>query len=663
MHAPQTGRRRLALVTLAGVVALASAGDRGVTGWAALTVADPVLALELDPGAVAGSEAAFPRARSLTPIHWLRGVVSHADRIATGVWPVDPSADPARDRALWHSGRFLEIPGFRAWPVPATPDWAEDPYANPTWTFWYQSLTWLAPLVEASVPGPPADWETVVHYLMSWIHESGEPTEFDEGPWYDHAVALRTDAMVALWSGGLGAHLEDWQFRAFVHALATHGRVLRSFLDDPRWRGHNHGMFHAIALYNLARAFPWLTDAPEWRTSARERIRALMGEMVDTAEGVSLEQSFAYQFVALDLLWRANDWLASVGDGPAELERMTLARMARVSAVMLDPMGTLPAIGDTEVGARPDLRPLLDPALAGPEVRYVLTHGTEGEQPPDAVFLERAGYAIFRPSYASGSSWSRDAQVVVDAGPTVDHHGHQDALNTVFTADGMHILTDPGGPYIYTYPERQSFLSSAAHNGIVVDGLDYDDAHGAGDTTWSQAEDTTGHSVLTAWHHKNPDALLARSVVLVKPTMLIVLDRMSPTDGADHAYRARFQIGPGIVRDHAADGLRFLGAGGGAFRMAFASSAARLDVAPDGVGRVTTGPALAVPAPTVDVSFRGGAAWLLTVVDPSGSDAVPCIEETHAGDRTILTIQNGSVTVGLSFSPGAGPVLVAATGF
>jgi len=219
MRAPQTGLRRLALATLVGVVALAPAGDRGVTGWAALTAADPAFAHELDPSAVAGALAAFPRGPSMTPIHWLRGVVSRADRITDGVWPVDPSADPVRDRALWSAGR-LEIPGFAAWPVPPSPSWSEDPYSNPTWTFWYQSLTWLAPLAGETASGHSADWETAVHYLMSWIHASGEPMNFAGGPWYDHAVALRADVMVALWSEGLGAHLQDWQFRALVQTLS-----------------------------------------------------------------------------------------------------------------------------------------------------------------------------------------------------------------------------------------------------------------------------------------------------------------------------------------------------------------------------------------------------------------------------------------------------------
>ena len=426
------------------------------------------------------------------------------------------------------------------------------------------------------------------------------------------------------------------------------------FLNEPRWYGHNHGLFHAVSLYNIARAFPWLEGAAGWQHRARERIHELLGEMVDVQGGVSLEQSFGYHFKVLDLFWRLFGWLDRVGDPATDLEARVLGRMTEVGAAMIGPNGSLPAVGDTWYGARPVVAPLLDPTIAGPVATYVTSHGRSGRPPTTPLFLPVAGYAIFGAAGRDGPDPSLRTQVVIDAGPTVKGHGHQDALHVTFAAAGSDILIDPGGPYIYRFPERQRFLESRVHNGVVVDGVSFDDEHGQGDVTWSQAASVGGVPVLTAYHDKYPTVRVARSVLLLAPDTLVILDRLLPSGIREHDYSVRFQLAPGArVRDAA--GGRLVTANGTSVSVATRSNVADGIALRAGTGRVTTGPAVAVPAPTLTADFRGADAWLLTVLVPND---VASIETATVDGQTTARIRAGATSARIVFGPGSQGICV-----
>jgi len=651
----RAARRVLAVLLAIALLPLAH-GDAAASRWLALADTHPALAADIDRAFLAGTDTLPAPSPGETPLAWLRAGLTSAAR-ATAVMPPEATPDPVADRRLWDASRTIALYGLPAWTVPAAPSWAEDPFANPTWVFRYQSLTWLeSPAMADASAGVVPDWGTVVTLLVGWIGASGNPSDFRRGPWYDHSVALRADMIVELWSRGLPDHLDDAQYGEVIHSLAQHGRVLRQFLDDPQWKGHNHGLYHAASLYNLARAFPFLAGADEWRATARARIRDALRDIVDPGEGGSLEQSFEYHQIVLDKAWRTLRWLTGTEDPPSAEEELTLSRMAAFESVIVDPLGDLPAVGDTRYGLDADTTPLMDPALSGAWTTWLLSRGTRGSPPPEALFLPATGYAILRPRHSPGAAWTTDTQVVVDAGPSVSHHGHQDALNVTFTSAGMHVLVDPGGPYIYTYPERQEFLESKVHNGIVVDGLSYDDASGRGSVTWEQAEDTSTASILTAFHDKNPDVRVTRSVILVKPDLLVILDRMIPSDHAPHTYRATFQLAPGIRRV-AKDGLLYGGAGTTRFGMTFASGDAGLTSDGDGTGRVTTGPAQALLAPAVTATVHGGLAWLLTTVAPGST---PVVSWTDQGGATVARVRASGLDVDVEFTSGSGPVSVRA---
>ena len=102
------------------------------------------------------------------------------------------------------------------------------------------------------------------------------------------------------------------------------------------------------------------------------------------------------------------------------------------------------------------------------EILWYATEGKEGRKPAyDSVALDWAGYYVMR------TGWEKDdLYMAIKAGPFGAAHQNEDKLSFELAAYGERFLVDPG-MYIYdsANPWRKYFVSSLAHNTVVVDGL------------------------------------------------------------------------------------------------------------------------------------------------------------------------------------------------
>jgi hypothetical protein len=110
-------------------------------------------------------------------------------------------------------------------------------------------------------------------------------------------------------------------------------------------------------------------------------------------------------------------------------------------------------------------------------LRWAATAGREGTPPacrnasfPDGgYFFQRSGWG------EDGTPFERERYLVFDCGPLGDGgHGHYDLLSVEIAAGGRPLVVDPGR---FTYSEhgsnlRRWFKGTAAHNTVLVDGLD-----------------------------------------------------------------------------------------------------------------------------------------------------------------------------------------------
>lgn len=529
-----------------------------------------------------------------------------------------PQRERGKQRSfnLYKENRKIAFLNYAPWPVPQSPSWREDPYRNISWQFLYQSLTWLyIPAFGFESTGDRSYLDQVKHYLLDWINH--HPTPNRTMAWYDHSVAYRSATFTYLFHKYFSKSLSSEERSTFMESIVQHGRKLSTLLRDPRYRAHNHSMFHAMALFNLSVAFPGLPSANQWRADSRRRIAELMKEMVVVEEGVSVEQSSSYHWIALSLFYKANALLRNFGSGLDAYYLNVLHGMVDFSALMRWPDGSLPAIGDTKYNASFNTKKSLRNYRKrgyGTGITEFLING-KGTEPRDAYFFPKSGYSIFRPSYA------RDFTVLVDMGPSRFSHGHHDAMNVLMYAHGARLLIDPGGPYIYHHPLRDFFLHARAHNTVVVNHRDY----GPGDVTITRSLDSPIFSFVEGSHRKYRGTLHKRAVFVLKPDLVVILDSLESARD-DNLYTLTYHFPPGAKLEATGESDLLLRAGkSSGLRMFVQSSAPSILKVIEGQqqphlqGWVTTGFGIKVPAPVAQFDQKGKSAWFVTAIQPSAS--------------------------------------------
>ena len=558
------------------------------------------------------------------------------------LWVTQTSFQSDAATTSWERGREITLSTFAPWHVPEAPTWAEDPYRNITWQFYYQSLGWLWAPGRACLDGTDAACREVADYVLGWIRSSPPFDPPSVRSWYDHAVAYRTDAIVSLYADVLAPNLSPAEFGTLMRSLELHGRTLDGFLHDPAFTGHNHNLFHALSLYNLAVAFPELRGSATWKSDARARIASLLPEMVQTDEGVSLEEAFAYHYLALRLFAGANRYLERHGDGLSSSELSVLDGMTEFGALILSPAGEMPAVGDTPYGSTSGeslLKTAAGLGITSAIARYVLSKGANGSKPRSANFYPAAGYAVIRPEYTAGPGWSKDLQLIVDTSTRRRVHGHADAMNVILSAEGGPLLVDSGGPYLYGNAAHAAFVAPSAHN-VVVD-LDAADAQAV--VTGLTETDDRFASVVGGTVGLGDAAQDHRTIILVKPALLVIADRITALDGQAHRYGLLYHLPPGAdVRATGPGGNVTAGPAGMGYRI-LSSCPMTSDVvsgqAHPLLGWVTRSYGGKDPAPVLRFEQTCTDGWFVTVMAPAAAGSA------HVPDVKVRPDASGRMTI------------------
>jgi hypothetical protein len=314
--------------------------------------------------------------------------------------------------------------------------------------------------------------------------------------------------------------------RDVLAALALNGRFVEHNLSYYFAR-NTHLLGEALALFFIGTLCPELKRAAAWRKlgwkiilqEARHQVRR---------DGGYFEQSTYYHVYALDMFLHA--WaLASRNQVaiPEHLPRTIEAMMDYLSAVAY--AGPAPSFGDDDGGRLFDAQrnrreDYIDPLSTGAvlfnrgdwksaspglteETLWLLGRG--GVDKFDALPDERP-QCVSRDFPASGTYLmvSDGLRLSMDVGPFGQEHcghSHADALSLTLAVDGSEWLTDRG-TFTYTGSStwRQRFRGTAAHNTVVIDGVDQ-----AVPTAPFKWEKTPQVQVEHWWAGKSVDLLVA----------------------------------------------------------------------------------------------------------------------------------------------------------
>jgi len=383
--------------------------------------------------------------------------------------------------------------------------------------------------------------DTLLELFRHWTTDNAVPVDLRgyfqsrKYIWRDMQVAWRAQNLIWCFFLGRQGFTESEQLE-LLDSIQTHAQVLTAYFGEQPLSFGNHQSHGALAILHSAVLFPELPNADGMQNTALRILNHHL-EAAFFPDGNSVELCPGYYpFIAANfrdayLLCVANNIPVS----PRWKER--LAQFYQFMFQSQQPDGTAPPINDsTEVPVRASLR-ILGEVLGAPEP----------EPPPTSFRISDSHQAVMRDG--------RDGYLFLDAAAGVGSlfHWHGGKFGFHYWQGGQPYLVD-SGVCNYDEPLRKTwYLTSAAHNTILVDGL--------GDTELTKlhsAKTSEVGSRLTGWQ-STPEFDLAtmtstaflaattpvawmRQILMLKRHFVIVVDRLQ--SAAAHEYRWLFHYTP-----------------------------------------------------------------------------------------------------------------------
>ncbi|MBI4606308.1 MAG: alginate lyase family protein [Planctomycetes bacterium] len=468
-------------------------------------------------------------------------------------------ADAAASRRFRYRGLEVQFNG--------KVDWARRPGGNLDWTWDLNRHGFFVALGRAYwYTGDERYARAFADLLLDWM--AANPPGVRSPAWRS---VFEAGARVASWCWAHALFLNapsltDAEHLEVLRGILGLGRFLHANIERHAW--NNHLLLEAKALAMAGLLYPELPGARDW---ARDGIRLLERELERQVllDGVHSERSSLYHAIIASELLEHLVVLRLAGHTERDPHYCTalvkLVGMAMFQGAITRADGTLPLLGDASRGdeqlrfdAPLGARVLLDapgvPARprADEDLIWLLAavgkeqgledgaagEGTAGkpERPRPSRAFRAGGYFVLESRLGE-----EPLHLVFDCGPfgdpVVPGHGHADALSVDLAVGRSHLLVDPG-MYSAHLGERwrNYFRGTAAHNTVLVDGLDQSILSGL------RRVYRPAHARLTDWASCDAFDLAAgahlgyarcegrvvhqREILFWKPRWWLVLDRL-----------------------------------------------------------------------------------------------------------------------------------------
>ena len=413
-------------------------------------------------------------------------------------------------------------------------DWLADPFDGArapgnSWRRWTRDAKPLlelhrqqhvVPLAFGAALAERDDWARLaVEHLLDWSARNPPP----RGPGW--------------WSGYETAHrLVGWTFALpLLRPMLDPGELAslnEAFIRQCTFVATRPSRFSSANNHRIAELVGLLAGVRigalrlQWEALWRELEEEV--ERQTYADGGSREQTAGYFLYVLELLWVAGLLAGSAG---RPLGRLTdrLEEMLGWLASVANDEGEPPPVGDDAEDRILRLE-YFEPrraAVIAARVRSLLGLDETHQYYRRSTILRASGYAVLR----AGAT-----RIVFDVGElgygSLAAHGHADGLAVLVEAGGRCILRDSGTGIYAPAAARNPFRATLAHNTVVVDGASQ--AEALGPHLWGRRFRTTleaehlsdTYDAVRASHDGYRRARHARSVVFVKPDLLVILDRI-----------------------------------------------------------------------------------------------------------------------------------------
>ncbi len=351
----------------------------------------------------------------------------------------------------------LTLKPHRLWRLPDTIKWNENPFGEVNWVAQFHMLRWLDPLRRRADKGDAAGVDLWVAVVTSWVEANPPGRGRATYSWGDMVEAVR--AMIMCFGLPMLTEHRPDAVPAVLASIEQHGRWLE---DEKHIRIGNHALQQHQGLLVIGAVL----ERDDWVELAIKRMTTMLMSAYDE-EGVNEEGAVQYHQINYSW-WNLSKRRVEIvrGAAPPEFNRIERAPLAMAHATRPD--GTYELIGDTEVFS--------PRGIPHPAVAYVSSDGQDGTPPPERVEVYRGGYVFGRSGWGgTGRPFSETTFYSLRFGPQNRIHGHVNGGSLTLFHRGTPVLVD-GGKYAYDAvdPFRAHVLSRAAHNSVLIEGIEYD---------------------------------------------------------------------------------------------------------------------------------------------------------------------------------------------
>ena len=259
-------------------------------------------------------------------------------------------------------------------------------------------------------------------------------------------------------------------------SMWSHAKHIKRFPSGQRFV-NNWVIIGSNGLASVGMNFPEFQDAELWAQTGLQRLSDQLDKQV-YPDGMQHELATGYHLACMHSFYQAYDMAQKTATLVPPDFKQTLEKMFEYVMYVSTPSRQVPPTNDAHRNDITNWMNIGADLFERDDMKYIATDGVSGQQPEQtSIQFPWGGHSVMR------SDWNSDAwHLFFDAGPAGVSHQHEDKLNIDVSAFGRDFITD-GGKGLYIPDKwRNYFLSTSAHNTILIDGqgqlrIPYNETH------------------------------------------------------------------------------------------------------------------------------------------------------------------------------------------
>ncbi len=368
------------------------------------------------------------------------------------------------------------------------------------WNFNLHYFEYLLSLIKAwKDTGDKKYLDKTIQIISGWIENNPKGSS---PAWASYTTALRIVTWISWYKYASEMLSEDFR-KKFIRSLHDQYSYLSTHLERDILGNH-----YFEDLKSLVVASIFFKDDTVFEKAFSNFKKECKEEIL--SDGMHFELSPMYHKIILEGMLRIAVALRDVGRKDLEIESY-LQRMLDVAYSFEDGLERVPLFNDGGNNVAKSLDALVKVA------------GELGFKPEFKGQLKASGFYIFQKT-VTGKVW----KLVVDAGQPgpkyIPGHAHCDAMSYELFCDGKPVLVNCG-TYAYQCKERSFFRSTAAHNTVMIEGVEQSQCWGAfrlAKRSSTKVLDVSENSITMEMTDAKERKCIRR--ITIEPTSIVVSD-------------------------------------------------------------------------------------------------------------------------------------------